>query len=183
VRELYATESVAIDLEAGGRMELAVRESDAVGSARRNLGLKLAICRRAVGYSQADFASLIDYSHSTVANVETGRQRVPRTFWAAADAALRTEGALTEVNYEIEAAVHRERQDAAGRATPFPLSLVASNGSIGSLVHLPGAALALDGRGDDWLDVIFLAASEARGHAEKTAITEVGPAAVEQVHR
>ena len=48
------------------------------------------------------------------------------------------------------------------------------------LVHLPGAALALDGRGDDWLDVISLAASEARGHAEKTAITEIGPAAVEQ---
>src|SRR5258708_30692749 len=104
-------------------MELAVRESDAVESARRNLGLKLAICRRAGGYNQAGFASLIDYSRSTVANVETGRQRVPRTFWAAADAALRTEGALTEVNDEIQAAVHRERHDAAPRATPFPLPL------------------------------------------------------------
>ena len=71
-------------------MELAVRESDAVESARRTLGLKLAICRRAGGYSQADFASLIDYSRSTVANVETGRQRVPSTFWAAADAAARS---------------------------------------------------------------------------------------------
>jgi len=40
--------------------------------------------------------------------------------------------------------------------------------------------LALAGRGDDWLDVISLAASEAREHAEKTAITEIGPAAVEQ---
>lgn len=80
--EPNATESVTIDLEAGGRMELAVWESDAVEIARRNLGLKLAICRRAGGYSQAGFASLVDYSRSTVANVETGRQRVPRTFWA-----------------------------------------------------------------------------------------------------
>jgi len=161
-------------------MELAVRESDAVESARRTLGLKLAICRRAGGYSEAGFASLIDYSRSTVANVETGRQRVPRTFWVAADAALRTGGALTEVNDEIEAAVRRERQDAARQVAPFPLSLVAGNGSVGSLVRVPQGALAVAGRGDDWLDVIALAATEAREHAEKTAITDVGPAAVEQ---
>jgi len=111
-------------------MELAVRESDAVESARRTLGLKLAMCRRANGYSQADFASHIDYSRSTVANVETGRQRVPRTFWAAADAALRTGGALTEVNDEIEAAVSRAHQDAARRVAPFPLSLAASTRSL-----------------------------------------------------
>ena len=33
---------------------------------------------------------------------------------------------------------------------------------------------------DDWLDVIALAASEAREHAEKAAVTEIGPATVEQ---
>ena len=176
----YATESVTIDLDAGGRMELAVRDSDAVESARRTLGLKLAMCRRAGGYSQADFASLIDYSRSTVANVETGRQHVPRTFWAAADAALRTGGALTEVNDEIEAAVSRERQDAVRRVAPFPLSLVAISGSLGSPVRLPGAALVVAGRGDDWVDVVSVAATEAREHAEKMAITDIGPAAVEQ---
>jgi hypothetical protein len=138
------------------------------------------MCRRANGYSQADFASHIDYSRSTVANMETGRQRVPRTFWAAADAALRTGGALTEVNDEIEAAVSRERRDAARRVAPFPLSLVASNGSLGSRVRLPGAALVVAGRGDDWVDVISVAATEAREHAEKTAIIDIGPAAVEQ---
>jgi len=161
-------------------MELAVTGSDAVESARRTLGLKLAICRRAGGYAQADFASLIDYSRSTVANVETGRQHVPRTFWVAADAALRTGGALTGVNDEIEAAVRRERQVAARWVTPFPLSLAASNGSVGSLVRVPDGALAVAGHGDDWLDVISLAAAEAREHAEKTAITDIGPAAVEQ---
>jgi hypothetical protein len=36
------------------------------------------------------------------------------------------------------------------------------------------------GHSDDWLDVIALAATEAREHAEKTAITDIGPAAVEQ---
>jgi len=157
-------------------MELAVTELGAVESARRTLGLKLAICRRAGGYTQADFASLIDYSRSTVANVETGRQHVPRTFWAAADAALRTGGALTEVDDEIEAAVRRDRQVAARWVTPFSLSLAASNGSVGSLVHVPDGALAVVGHGDGWLDVISLAATEAREHPEKTAITEIGPA-------
>jgi transcriptional regulator with XRE-family HTH domain len=161
-------------------MELAVRESDAVESARRTLGLKLAICRRAGGYSQADFASLIDYSRSTVANVETGRQHVPRTFWSAADAALRTGGGLTEVNDEIETAVSRERRDAGRRVAPFPLSLFASTNSFGSQVRLPGAALAVAGRGGDWVDVVSVAATEAREHAGKTAITDIGPAAVEQ---
>jgi hypothetical protein len=117
---------------------------------------------------------------SDAANVETGRQRVPSTFWANADAALRTGGALTEVNDEIEAAIRRGRQDAARRVTLFPLSSVAGSGSVGSLVHVPDGALAVAGHGDDWLEVIELAATAAREHAEKTAITDVGPAALEQ---
>ena len=157
-----------------------VRESDLVERARRVLGVKLAICRRAVGYSQADFASLVDYSRSTVANVETGRQRVPREFWAAADAALRTGAALSEINDEIEAAVRRERQDAARQVTPFPLALAQSDGDTGPLVRVSGGVLA-SGRDGDWLDVIALAASEAREHAEKAAVTEIGPATVEQI--
>jgi hypothetical protein len=51
--------------------------------------------------------------------------------------------------------------------------------SVGSLVHVPEGALAVPGRGDDRLDVIALAGTEAREHAEKTAITDVGPAAVD----
>ncbi len=54
-----------------------MRESDAIENARRVLGAKLAAYRRAAGYNQAEFASLIDYSRSTIANVETGRQHVP----------------------------------------------------------------------------------------------------------
>jgi transcriptional regulator with XRE-family HTH domain len=150
--------------------------------ARRAIGAKLAICRRASGYSQADFASLTDYSRSTIANVETGRQRVPRTFWTAADAALGTEGALTEVNDEIEAAVHRERQDAARQTAPFPLWPAGSGSSVTLLVpdQVSGATLATPGRSNDRLDMIALAASEAREHAEKVAVTDIGPAAVEQ---
>jgi len=84
-----------------------VRESDAIENARRVLGAKLATYRRAAGYNQAEFASLIDYSRSTIANVETGRQHVPGKFWTAADTALHTGCALAEANDEIEAAVRR----------------------------------------------------------------------------
>lgn len=156
------------------------RESDLVERARCALGVKLAICRRAVGYSQADFASLIDYSRSTVANVETGRQHVPREFWAAADAALRTGAALGEINDGIEATVRRERQDAARQATLFPLAPAQSNGDTEPLVRTSGRFSA-SGRDDDWLDVIALAANEAREHAEKAAVNEIGPATVEQI--
>jgi transcriptional regulator with XRE-family HTH domain/tetratricopeptide (TPR) repeat protein len=157
-----------------------VRESGAVESARRALGVKLASCRRALGYSQADFASLIDYSRSTVANVETGRQHVPREFWAAADAALRTGGALCQINDEIEGTVRRERQNAARQATSFPLVLAQSGSATRPLIR-PSGDLSAPGRHDDWPDVIALAASEAREHAEKAAVTEIGPATVEQM--
>jgi transcriptional regulator with XRE-family HTH domain len=159
-----------------------MRESDAVESARRAIGSRLAICRRASGYSQAGFASLIDYSRSTIANVETGRQRVPRTFWTTADAALGTEGALTEVNDEIEAAVRRERQDAARQAGQFPLWSAGTECSVRSLIRAEGsgATSATPGRSDAWFKIISLAASEAREHAESAAVSDIGPAAVEQ---
>ena len=36
------------------------------------------------------------------------------------------------------------------------------------------------GHGDGWLDVIALAASQARAHAEMVAVTDIGPGTVEQ---
>ena len=65
-----------------------MRESQTVENARRALGAQLAAYRRAAGYSQEAFAAHVDYSRSTIANVETGRQRVPRRFlfyWATID--------------------------------------------------------------------------------------------------
>jgi len=157
-----------------------VRESGTVENARRALGAKLAAYRRAAGYSQAEFTSLAGYSRSTIANVETGRQHVPREFWATADQALNAGGALTEANDQIEATVRREREDAARQAHPFLLALAEGAGAVGPLVRARGGAAEAPGNGES-LDVIAMAASEAREHAQRAAVTEIGPAAVEQI--
>jgi hypothetical protein len=68
----------------------AVTDADGVAGAWGGLGRQLAASRRASGLSQARLALLAEYSRSTVANAETGRQHVPREFWAACDAALGT---------------------------------------------------------------------------------------------
>lgn len=62
--------------------------------ALRSLGRHLAELRRAAGYNQHTFAPLTGYGRSTVANVETGRQRVPRRFWEQSDHALGAGGSL-----------------------------------------------------------------------------------------
>jgi hypothetical protein len=63
----------------------------AAAQARLALGRELAAARRAAGYTQATFAPLVGYSRSTVGNVETGRQHVPRTFWGRCDQVLGTQ--------------------------------------------------------------------------------------------
>ena len=81
--------------------------------ARTALGAELAAYRRAAGCTQAQLARLTEYSRSTIANVETGRQRVPRSFWERADAALRTGGILATAHDELEAAARRDLRAAA----------------------------------------------------------------------
>ena len=95
-----------------------MRESDAIENARRVLGAKLATYRRAAGYNQAEFASLIDYSRSTIANVETGRQHVPGKFWTAADTALHTGCALPRLTTRSRPRCGRS----AGSRAPLPCS-------------------------------------------------------------
>lgn len=115
--------------------------------------------------------------------METGRQHVPRDFWERADVACRAGGALTGASDEVEAAVRRERQEAARQARPLVPGVVGSpdTGATGALVLAPGGGIAVPGGGDGWLDVIAAAASQARGHAEQAAVTEVGPGTVEQL--
>jgi transcriptional regulator with XRE-family HTH domain len=100
----------AVAAEYGGTR---VREPDASGQARSELGAELAAYRRAAGLSQAKLAEFTEFSRSTVANVETGRQHVPRTFWERADGALRTGGVLANAHDEIEAATSRDLRTAA----------------------------------------------------------------------
>jgi transcriptional regulator with XRE-family HTH domain len=77
-----------------------VRPREAPHQARAALGAELAAYRRAAGCTQAQLARLTEYSRSTIANVETGRQHIPRSFWERADAALRTGGTLATARDE-----------------------------------------------------------------------------------
>jgi transcriptional regulator with XRE-family HTH domain len=90
-----------------------VKEPEATEDARRALGAELAAYRTAAGYNQARLAELTSYSRSTIANVETGRQKVPRAFWERADTALRTGGVLASAHDDIEASLRQHRQAAA----------------------------------------------------------------------
>jgi transcriptional regulator with XRE-family HTH domain len=90
-----------------------VTDRQAPGKARAELGTELAAYRRAAGCSQARLAQLTGYSRSTIANVETGRQRVPRDFWERADAVLRTGGTLATGHDELQAAQRNELRAAA----------------------------------------------------------------------
>jgi tetratricopeptide (TPR) repeat protein len=86
------------------------------------LGRQLSECRRAAGLSQVQLAPLAGYSRSTVANVETGRQHVPRDFWTGCDTALRTGDTFARAYDEIETAQRRDRLPAviAARNTGTP---------------------------------------------------------------
>jgi DNA-binding XRE family transcriptional regulator len=159
-----------------------VRESGTVENARRALGGKLAACRRAAGYSQAGLAVVVGYSRSTVANVEVGRQHVPRSFWVNADEAVHAQGALIGVSDEIDAAALRDRTEAAQATRMYFVSVVKDGSAVTGrqLVHAPEVAGNVPGDGGDWVDAIALAASQARDEAEHAAVTDVGPGTVEQ---
>lgn len=72
----------------------------------RLLGEELAERRSSAGYTQQRFAARqeIHYGRSTIANVETGRQRVSRDFWHACDIVLNTGGVLVSKYERINAA-------------------------------------------------------------------------------
>lgn len=90
--------------------------SDEIASLRRALGRLLAEHRRAAGYSQEAFAPLTGYARSTVANVEIGRQSVPRDFWTRCDHALGS-GATFAGRYDkLDGAIRLHREAAARTA-------------------------------------------------------------------
>src|SRR3954470_12293969 len=85
----------------------------AIVQARRTLGQRLTACRQAAGLKQEDLALLVAYSRSTVANVETGRQRGGRAFWQRCDDALRADGGLVAAYEATEAELQRGKLDTA----------------------------------------------------------------------
>jgi len=151
-----------------------VREPEAVTSARCALGIRLATYRRAAGLTQMDLASLIAFSRSTIANVETGRQHVPRDFWESADAAVNAGGVLVAGCDEMEAAARRAHvQPAASPAGSLTLPAVYIAGR-------PWPAPTPDGASTQ-ADLIAAVANQARDHAARAAVTGIGPGTVEQL--
>lgn len=142
-----------------------MREPEAVTSARCALGIRLAAYRRAAGLTQMDLAPLIAFSRSTIANVETGRQHVPRGFWERADTAVHAGGALVAAHDELEAAVRHARAQRA--AFPAELDTLPAIHIAGQLRSAP----APDGTPTE-PDLITAAAHEARDHAARAAVTE-----------
>jgi hypothetical protein len=84
-----------------------------VAEARKRLGRQLAELRRAAGYSQETFASArgpaAGYTRSQIANVETGRGSLPRSFWERFDRELGANGALLSASEQVDGLVQRHR--------------------------------------------------------------------------
>lgn len=88
-------------------------DRQAIGEARRGLGRLLAERRMAAGYTQHQLAPLTLYARSTIANVEVGRQHVPRVFWERCDDALAAEGTLSRAYDDLVALVRQQHEQAA----------------------------------------------------------------------
>lgn len=97
--------------------------SDEISASRKALGRQLAAYRKAAGYSQHDLAPLTHYARSTIANVEVGRQNVPRSFWTICDDLLQAGGALTRGSDGLNSLIQRQRREVTG--------YVAANGTLG----------------------------------------------------
>jgi transcriptional regulator with XRE-family HTH domain len=89
--------------------------SDEIKAARRDLGRRLAQLRKAAGHTQYDFARLVQYGRSSVANTETGHQHPDRAFWVRCDTVLQTGGVLAE---EYDHVAERVRQQHRLSAAP-----------------------------------------------------------------
>ncbi|MGH3915176.1 MAG: helix-turn-helix domain-containing protein [Pseudonocardiaceae bacterium] len=83
--------------------------------ARRALGHLLAERRRAAGYTQHQFAPRTHYARSTIANVEVGRQHVPRAFWECCDHVLGTDRLLSHAYDDLQLLVDQYQKRTTGK--------------------------------------------------------------------
>lgn len=77
-------------------------ELPTITAARRALGRQLAELRSAASLTQSDLADLVEFSRSTVANVEAGYQTPSPKFWRQCDQVLTTGGTLRAAHDEME---------------------------------------------------------------------------------
>ncbi|MEV6704989.1 helix-turn-helix transcriptional regulator [Micromonospora wenchangensis] len=97
--------------------------SDEIRAAQRVLGHQLAQMRKAAGHTQHDFARLVRYGRSSVANTETGHQRPDRTFWTRCDEVLQTGGVLATEYDKITTLIRQRHRSSAiqgMRSTSLP---------------------------------------------------------------
>jgi hypothetical protein len=88
-----------------------VIDPDLIAAAERDLGRLLAAYRQAAGYTQTELSPLTGYSRSSLANVETGRQSVPRGFWERCDTTLGTGGVLVARYDRLQAVKTKRRHE------------------------------------------------------------------------
>lgn len=73
-----------------------------IREAWRDLGRQLAEWRKAAALTQHQLAALTWHSRSSIANIETGRQKASRQFWEHADRELGASGMLAKAFAQIE---------------------------------------------------------------------------------
>lgn len=153
-----------------------MREPDQVTAARHALGTRLAAYRRAAGLTQAQLAKQAVSSRSTIANVETGHQRCTGQFWAIIDPLVHADGALVAEHEQVEAAARRAHT---GALLPAVASAIRIPDQPEQ--NAPWTAPSTEQRNGTGIDLVTLAAAQARDHAMRTAASSVGPSAMEQL--
>ncbi len=128
-----------------------------ITAARRALGRQLAKFRRAKGYNQHQLASHAHYGRSSIANVEVGRQNVPRDFWLRCDQLLEANGTLLRGYDQLQALIGRQRRETA-EVLSMPTAGMGDDFS-GSLTGLLGRQLTT---GIPLLSGLFTADDEER---------------------
>lgn len=174
-----------------------------VRDARRDLGRRLAVLRRAQGHTQVSFGQLVCQGRSSIAMAETGRQSMNHAFWARCDTALGTAGALARQYLQIDALVTDVRQCVSPAVTETSPTTVTESGStirqavaVGDGVHglaqverlrrsvsdlvastsTPPASL------DDWEQTVLRHGRATRDHPADRMLAEVA-ADVAEVYR
>ncbi|NJP34800.1 helix-turn-helix domain-containing protein [Micromonospora thermarum] len=106
-------------IDAGGGPVLTPVE---LAEARRALDRTLSARRHAIGVKQVRLTRLVPWSQSTIANVEMGRQNVPRAFWQDGGRVLSAHGELLSVSDYVDWLTRRYREQVSAKQTGPPLA-------------------------------------------------------------
>jgi len=105
-----------------------------IAAARQALGRLLAKYRKAAGLNQHQLAPHTHYGRSTIANVEVGRQNVPRDFWERCEQALSAGGRLLAASERLDQLLRQQREETAPLAAVEQRAAAPASGQR----YLPG---------------------------------------------